>query len=508
MRSWQWLGFVALSACVSKVQDYPRRADDPIPQPVDMAAPTITSINGTGVPDDQADHAPNTLQDRLIITGSNFTDATVTWRAQDAAEAVELEVCERTESSLSVLPPAGTTLGQYVLSVANQAGCNEAPVTIIEPQIALLTGNTVTIQPEAGSPTGAVSTLQWSNGEAEPFLSIGQGNQGAKISSLDRLEVQTDQIIVTRRTSDSSTPRVGGLFRNTSFSPESFSDPLTYFIEDYYVGPDALVWEAGTGNQGFAISARGWTSETTFLGGRNAAILVVSGSDMPPPEFSDGRLTNPPDSRTAGVLFAVDHRGVSVGVRPPASNDEKLTVAGDAFITGGIKARSFRTGVSVLNEDSLLIGSFARIEPDPDGPAKLWINGTGNFTGQLSVASLEDRSQASDLRLKKDLQPLHNVLDDVSKLRGLRYHWADPSRGTESQIGVIAQEVEGAFPELVHTDSKGMKSVDYARLSAVLVEATKELRAELQKQQQRIARLESALAATGSGSVPKASRTP
>ena len=53
-----------------------------------------------------------------------------------------------------------------------------------------------------------------------------------------------------------------------------------------------------------------------------------------------------------------------------------------------------------------------------------------------------------------------------------------PSRGTDRQIGVIAQEVEDIFPQVVHTDSQGYKSVEYSKLVAPLIEAVKTLKAE------------------------------
>ena len=56
----------------------------------------------------------------------------------------------------------------------------------------------------------------------------------------------------------------------------------------------------------------------------------------------------------------------------------------------------------------------------------------------------------------------------------------------EIQIGVIAQEVEKLFPEMVYTDEEGYKSVDYSRLTPVLIEAVKELSEENRKQQQEI----------------------
>ncbi|MBP5667829.1 MAG: hypothetical protein IKO46_08205, partial [Salinivirgaceae bacterium] len=43
---------------------------------------------------------------------------------------------------------------------------------------------------------------------------------------------------------------------------------------------------------------------------------------------------------------------------------------------------------------------------------------------------------------------------------------------------VIAQEVEKVLPELVYTDEAGFKSVDYTKLSPILIEAVKELKTE------------------------------
>jgi hypothetical protein len=47
-------------------------------------------------------------------------------------------------------------------------------------------------------------------------------------------------------------------------------------------------------------------------------------------------------------------------------------------------------------------------------------------------------------------------------------------------MGVIAQEVEAVFPELVHTDERGVKMVSYNGLVGVLIEAVKELDARLE----------------------------
>ena len=64
-------------------------------------------------------------------------------------------------------------------------------------------------------------------------------------------------------------------------------------------------------------------------------------------------------------------------------------------------------------------------------------------------------------------------------MRGVRYDWREEdfpemNLSKRSQVGVIAQEVEEIIPELVITNRTGFKSVDYARFSAILIEAVKE----------------------------------
>ncbi len=85
---------------------------------------------------------------------------------------------------------------------------------------------------------------------------------------------------------------------------------------------------------------------------------------------------------------------------------------------------------------------------------------------------------ASDARWKENVETITNPLDRVTQLRGVSYDWIDKSRGEGRQLGVVAQEVEKIFPEVVHTDSQGYKSVEYSKLVAPLIEAVKALRAE------------------------------
>ena len=84
----------------------------------------------------------------------------------------------------------------------------------------------------------------------------------------------------------------------------------------------------------------------------------------------------------------------------------------------------------------------------------------------------------SDERLKDNIETLEDGLDKVEQLRGVTY-----TRDGKENIGVIAQEVEKILPEIVLTadDEMGTKSVDYSRITAVLIEAVKDLSARVKE---------------------------
>lgn len=87
-----------------------------------------------------------------------------------------------------------------------------------------------------------------------------------------------------------------------------------------------------------------------------------------------------------------------------------------------------------------------------------------------------DINSVSDVRTKENIETVENGLDLVSQLRGV---WYNKIGEEDRKVGVIAQEVEEVLPEVVHTDTEGMKSVDYGKMVGVLIEAIKELKQEI-----------------------------
>jgi hypothetical protein len=133
------------------------------------------------------------------------------------------------------------------------------------------------------------------------------------------------------------------------------------------------------------------------------------------------------------------------------------------------------------------------------------MNGNATINGDLFVSGAI--INPSDARLKHNVAPIDDALAIVARLRGVRFDWRryefpDRRFPETRQVGFIAQELKDALPEVVSEDKDGFQAVDYAKVTAVLAEAVKELDAKLAKRESqfqelsaRLERIESVLGA-------------
>jgi hypothetical protein len=113
-----------------------------------------------------------------------------------------------------------------------------------------------------------------------------------------------------------------------------------------------------------------------------------------------------------------------------------------------------------------------------------------DVAGDIECTTLHE---TSDRRLKANIGQLTGALERVHQLRGVSFQWRQEveseNTGAPRHIGVVAQEVEEVFPELVSTPESGYKSVEYSKLTAVLIEAMKEQQQLIESQQKQIEKL-------------------
>lgn len=129
-------------------------------------------------------------------------------------------------------------------------------------------------------------------------------------------------------------------------------------------------------------------------------------------------------------------------------------------------------------------------------PANPRLAGTGDQvvfynTKTSTYNSIQVKSvyQYSDVRAKKDIQPLSDGLYKVLNLNPVSYNWINPGvekRTTEEgaplkDIGFLAQDVETIIPEAVMTDDEGKKLINYTAVIPYLVEAIKDLQGQIER---------------------------
>lgn len=184
-------------------------------------------------------------------------------------------------------------------------------------------------------------------------------------------------------------------------------------------------------------------------------------------------------ARVSGGRMSIASGNVGIATTTPAN---ALDVNGAISVSRGIQQGTGTVATADLGLYSLLAGTWLRLVTN-GGPIQFYTNTTGANTGMgnpdftiftTGNATLRGTlTQNSDIRFKRDIATLDNALDNILGLRGVSYFWNEKTRGDGRQIGFIAQELEKVLPELVTTDSSGVKSVAYANMVPVAVEAIK-----------------------------------
>ena len=117
----------------------------------------------------------------------------------------------------------------------------------------------------------------------------------------------------------------------------------------------------------------------------------------------------------------------------------------------------------------------------PDASLKATLSKAGTWTVAADVVAY---GSPSDKRLKENIKPIQSALDKVSKLQGVTFDWIqkeDQILDIKEDIGFIAQDVQKVIPELVRENDNGMLSMRHQGIAPILLEAIKELKAEIEE---------------------------
>ena len=223
----------------------------------------------------------------------------------------------------------------------------------------------------------------------------------------------------------------------------------------------------------------GHTARVPF--GHLACLSQVVGQGEVDGSFGIGRFST--DTGPALLYFCKSNHG-SIGTNVLVADNQNIgeisyyPADGTDFLT---RAATFVGQVDDASPTTGDIGMAFVFSQMPGGAGSLTetlrIAANGNVTGTHG-----DYHVSSDERLKQDVVTITDALAKVTALRGVNFRWKDADKlGTDLKMGLIAQEVEAVVPEVVHTqdNEQAIKSVEYPYLVGLLIEAVKELKAEV-----------------------------
>ncbi len=125
------------------------------------------------------------------------------------------------------------------------------------------------------------------------------------------------------------------------------------------------------------------------------------------------------------------------------------------------------------------------------GSSGIGVYGNGQDYDFYAGGPGTDYGAASSIRWKRDIRPIDEAIGKVMMLRGVYFNW-DAEHGGGHDVGMVAEEVGQVLPEIVEYEENGIDAtgMDYGKLTPLLVEAVKALKAENDALKKRIEALE------------------
>ena len=308
----------------------------------------------------------------------------------------------------------------------------------------------------------------WSTGTERSELLLFKGNDIDVANGWDRIRLAASQVRI-----DTYTTATNGTFEGVGISTTLINRVVVHSTGEVGIGTDVLT---GTASQRLQVNSGAYVSGNLGVGNTNPqnTLDVGVGTIRLINKSSTGRFSqiyqdnelifsnsstnddfswiNSSGSRMR--LYGAGNLVIPGTFTPTGTASQRLQVDGGAHVSGSV-------GIGTTNPTS-----------------KLHVVGDTYISGILTAT---DINSASDIRLKTNIKPFENTLEKIVHINGVSFNWID---GNAKSGGIIAQDVEKVFPELVNDGDH--KTVNYNGLIGVLVESIKELKQEIEDLKSRL----------------------
>ena len=305
----------------------------------------------------------------------------------------------------------------------------------------------------SNSTSGVYSTAMGYDTTASDYAStvIGQYNSsGSSATSSSSFSTSAPAFVIGNGTSSGS---LSDAFK-VMFNGDA------YISSSLYLGGTAVTSTAAEINYVDGVTSNVQTQLDSKQATITGAATTIASSDL----TASRALTSNASGKVEVSAVTSTELGYLDGVTSPVQTqlDSKLSSSGNITTGGNIIIPDSGTVGSSTDNDAMTIAS----------------NGNVTFSQDLTVSG--DITVSSDQRLKSNIKSLGSTISKLMQIDGKTY--TIKNNGIE-KIGILAQEVQKVFPELVSEDKNEMLAVNYQGLVPVLINALKE-------QDEKINRLE------------------
>jgi hypothetical protein len=438
------------------------------------------------------------------VTSAKIADGTITTADIGASAVTSVKIADATVAAADIAPNAITTI-----KVANSAITDEKIATgaVTGAKIAQAGATSGQVLKWSGTTwapdTDETGVLQWQNSGADIYFNTGKVGigkiPGADFRQFQVLTANNQAIAAVNNSAGYATMYV----QNLGIGPAAeFRNFIRIF--DGTEGDGKILTSNATGSASWkplavvtdaTLTGSGTTAsplKIAQMGASTGHVLKWTGTTWDNAADNTG-----PWMESDLYIYNTSAKKFGIGTSSPS---RKVTIA-ESGTEAYLNIHNSSTGYTI--SDGILIGMQGVngwLTTYEDGVLNIGTNntmkmiieadgnvgiGTTNPGYKFQVGNYSDGSQAranawnvfSDVNLKRDLTRLTNPLAMVEKLTGYYFFWntgIDQSR----QIGFSAQEVNEVLPEVVSKGEDGYLSMEYSKITPLLVEAIKQLKAD------------------------------
>ena len=317
-------------------------------------------------------------------------------------------------------------------------------------------------------------------------LAVGSGNSICGFKAINSgtsssFSIQANQFYITDGSGNYATSPfivTGGTVYITSASIQSLSvGKLTtgnFVNSTFTVGVGAVI---NSGQTAFNSGSGFWLSNTA--GNPQFSVGNSTGSYL---AYSGGSLN------ITGTINA-SYLGYDCIIGTSAAGDSALLQYESTVIISGSSANWI---TDVFNPTGSVDGRFRIYNVASLNSGPLFKMELGTQSAPLSTCYIYGACQAnsfnnvSSIRFKENVTPILDAMSYVKKLQGVHFTWKDHRRG--SDVGLIAEDVNKVLPQVVSRDADDLSKIEgvaYDRIVPILIEAIKELAAQVERLEKR-----------------------